>query len=159
MGFHNLAAVTTTQRVKPDGTNWETTAATGTITSGTIDTLGYDGIHITTTLGTVTSTGTISQTFNSSPDASTWSAMKYASAPGQTNGTTITATAGSTNTKQKIVVDIYRPTARYVQVVTVLAVANTVIDDMTVVLYKSQDNAAAVDATVATQLIVNHPSN
>ena len=107
MGFHNLAAVTTTQRVKPDGTNWETTAATGTITSGTIDTLGYEGILITTTLGTVTSTGTISQTFNSSPDASTWSAMKYASAPGQTNGTTITATAGSTNTKQKIVVDIY----------------------------------------------------
>lgn len=151
--FHNLAAGAKLVRMQPDGTNWELAAGQATNTSSVLDTNGFDAVMFITVLGTVTASGTITQTFLSSSDNNAdYVTMKVGS-------TVVTLVGTAAMTKQSMVIDFYRPTQRYLEVQTVTAVANSVIDAMYAVLYRADYNQTAVDATTGIQAIYNHPNN
>lgn len=151
--FHNLSSGAVVVRMKPDGTNWELAAGQATSVSSVLDTNGFDAVMFITILGTVTATGTITQTFLSSPDNnSDYVTMKVGA-----NVISLVGTAAMT--KQSMIIDFYRPTQRYLEVQTITAVANSVIDGMYAILYRTDYAQTAQDATTGIQAVYNHPNN
>ena len=163
--IHSLGLNSQVKRITVDGTNYEKAAGFGdTLTSGSIDTFGFDAVLIITTFGAIASTGTATQTFWAAPDNATWKQMKDANG-GATNGNAISLVAtGTANQYDNLVIDFYRPTDRYVQVQTVRATANVAIDALTAILFKAIYEPTAYDPnSTEVQIgsyvpVYNHPS-
>ena len=156
--FHNLGPAVKIVRLTVDGTNYEKTAGTGdALTSGSIDTQGYDAALIMTQFGAITASGTVTQTIQASPDNSTWNAIKDANG-GANQGNAISYVVPSTAQYGTLEIDIYRPTDRYLRVINTRATANAAIDTVTVILYRAGYEAAPLDATEIATVVYNHPS-
>lgn len=126
-------------RVTTNGTNYQNAAGTSdTLTSGAIDTIGFESVAIQLLVGAVTSTGTCTiKVQQSSDNGSTDDYTDIA-------GTAQVATTGDSN--KAILVDIHRPAKRYLKVVTTRATANVAIDGLVAFLYGAGDVAVTQPA-------------
>lgn len=147
-----------------DGTLYVKAAGTGTYVSGPIDTQGYDSVAVITNLGTVTATSVVTQTIQDSKDNAVLDAYTTLILPN-----TSTGTAGSgTNASQAytsptsntcIGWDIYEPQKRYLTVTTVITVANTVINSMTIILFNAHQVPVTQTALAGTPIELNSPAD
>lgn len=148
--MHNLFKNAKLLRLKPDGTNYEITAGTGdTLTSNSIDTMGFAGVAFILALGTVTATGTVAPTVQQSSDDGSSDAYV---------ATTALIAAASYTSGYDVVIDVARPQERYLKLVTVRATANVVIDGLWAILYRPSMGAPAKDTTTAAQSFWQRPN-
>lgn len=126
-------------------------AGTGdTQTSSTIDTKDGDAIMLVVLFGTITATGTVQVKLqHSSDDGAT---DPYADVAG--SGISCTAAVES---GKAVVLDIYKPTKRYLKVLLVRAVANAVINGVVGLVYHIDTLPVANDANVTQVKVVNTP--
>lgn len=147
MHSQQLAVQTQTVIVKVDGTNNGATAGTSALTSSAIDTANADGVRLVYLLGAVTATGTGSLQLQQSD----------ASGSGYANvGSPVTYT--DADTLKALVLDVYKPTKRYLRIVNTRATANSVITSCEAQLYGIRVQPRALDATIASRTVFISPA-
>ena len=145
----NLSNTIKTVRVKPDGTNYTAAAGSSAATSEYIDTGGYDGVRITVGFGAIVS-GAATSVKVQQCDTSGGS---YADLLGSS------ITVADTDDNKVVVIDISRPSKRYLKVVTSRATQNATVDFMTAELYSARKLATTDDtATVISRKIHASPA-
>jgi hypothetical protein len=115
-------------------------AGTTTQTSSAVDLAGYQGVRFIVALGAITATGVPAV---KASDCDT-SGGTYADIAGSL-GTAFTA---STDDNKLWVLDIYRPTKRFLKCIVTRATANAVIDGVWAELYEGRVQPATDDTTV-----------
>lgn len=124
-------------------------AGTSTQTSSAVDLAGYQGVRFIVTLGAITATG-VPQIKASDCDTSGGS---YADIAGSL-GTAFTA---STDDNKVWVLDIYRPTKRYIKCIVLRTTANAVIDSIVAELYDGKVQPSTDDTTVLGRKLLVSP--
>lgn len=114
-------------------------AGTTTQTSSAVDMAGYQGVRFIVSLGAVTATG-VPAVKASDCDTSGGSYSDIAGSLG-------TAYVASTDDNKVWVLDIYRPTHRFVKCIVTRGTANAVIDGIVAELYEPRNQPAIDDAT------------
>ena len=143
MFFHNLTNECVTKRVIN-----ATVAGQTDITSAAIDTLGYAGFRVVALAGTITDT---SVSYVKVQDCDT-SGGSYNDVAGSKQSF---QTTGDSN--NMIILDILKPTKRFIKVIFSRATANCVIDGVLVELYHADYGAPSKDTTVSAQKILVAP--
>jgi hypothetical protein len=123
-------------------------AGTTKRTSDIVDTAGYDGVMFIASLGTIIEAGTLDVFVEQ--DAA--NATTYMARLATTAAHTITA-ANATLTKSCIVVDVFRPTDRYLQCNITPASQNAVICGIVAILYKGHKLPVTQVATALNAVI------
>lgn len=142
MAFHNLDKTTKRVRLTTDGTNYRSTAGTtDTLTSNSLDMLGWDGVLFIQCIGAITATGTVAMKVQSSTDDA------VADAYADVTGATVAIVAADANTE--VALNIYRPKERYLKVLNTRATANAALDSLVAILYKG--NQVPFTGTNATE--------
>jgi hypothetical protein len=100
-------------------------AGTTDQTSTVIDTQGFDGVLLIGAWGTITGSAVTSMRAQLSSDDSSYSDMASSD-----------QTVADTDDNKVTLLDVYRPTKRYIKVVMKRATQNAVIDGVFAVLYK-----------------------
>lgn len=114
-------------------------AGTSTQTSSAVDCAGFEGVRFIVALGAVTATGVPAV-----------KASQSATSGGSYNdiaGSLGTAYTSGTDDNKVWVLDIYRPTKRFVKCIVTRATANAVIDGIVAELYEPRNIPATDDAT------------
>lgn len=148
---HNLFKDAKILRVKPDGSGYTVAAGTSdTLTSETIDTLGYEGVSFVAAVGTVTGSGTATCKLQQSSDDGVLD--DYTDLAGSSN-----QFVGADDNAIRIT-EVYRPNKRYLKHVITRATANSVIDGLYVILWKSLNVAVTQPTIVAGSVFLKNPA-
>lgn len=119
------------------------TAATTAVTSDVLDMSGYDGVMFIALLGDVTSGSKLTLTAKANSANSTSSPTPI------TQKATTEFTAGASDADSKaIVVDLYRPTLRYVFAELARTTQNAVVGGIIAIQYCAKTKPTSHDATV-----------
>ena len=122
------------------------TVAGTTVVNGTaIDTQGYDGVAFVCSLGALTATQVTSLKAQQGDLANGSDAVDIAGAA--------TAAAADADSNKLLVVDVRRPTHRYVRPVVLRATANAVINSVIAILYRGAVAPSVQDAAVVSQSV------
>jgi len=118
-------------------------AATTDVTTDVLDMSGYDGVMFIALTGDVTSGSKLTLTAKANSANSTSSPTPV------TQKATTEVTAGATDSDSKaIVVDVYKPTLRYVFAVLARTTQNAVVGGVIAIQYKAKAKPTTQDATV-----------
>lgn len=139
--MHNLSNKVLIKRLALDGTTTYTgVAGTTALTTEGIDTRGYEGVMLKVAFGTITSGAVTSiKAQQSSDDGAT---DGYSDLEGTSQ------TVADTDDGKVFIIDIHRPTKRYIDLVISRGTQNAVVDYMEVVLYNPFQIPVTADATV-----------
>jgi hypothetical protein len=119
-------------------------AAQTEVVSDVLDMAGYDSVMIIATLGDVTSTSVLTLTVKENTANSTSSPT-----PSTVTDATCTFTAGATDADNKLmIVDVIRPSKRYVFASLTRTTANAVVDSITAIQYNSRSVDVSQGSTV-----------
>jgi len=102
--------------------------------SAVVDMQGYDGVMFVLHLGAVDATGTITMAAKQAATSIVGDALSGASVAGD-----------AADDDKLLVLDVLRPTDRYLSVTITRAVADSVINGVVAFLYKARDLPVAVD--------------
>lgn len=138
--IHNLSKATKTLVISTG----ITAGSSNNNPSTTIDTLGYSAVRIMALLGTLTSTQVTSLGVNQSDDNSSWDTGA---------STNKTGNAGDSDAGKLLILDIYKPKKRYLQVQVNRATANAVITAIIAELWLA-DFMPVTDTTSISKLTV-----
>lgn len=116
-------------------------AGTSTQTSSAIDMAGFDGVRFIVSLGAVTSTGV--------PAVKASDCDTTGGSYNDILGSLGTAYTASTDDNKVWVIDIFRPTHRFVKCIVTRATANAVIDGIIAEQYGARFQPKTDDATTA----------
>jgi len=142
MSFHNLFKNAEARRLTIDGTNYILSAGTSDVNSGSVDTLGYEGVAFVMSVGVIASSGAVSVKVQQSSDDG--AVDTYADVTGTAQGAT-----ADTDDNKLILIDIYRPKERYLRVATTRGDGgNSTIDGLIALLYRPINGAVTQGATV-----------
>lgn len=142
---HNLTPSTLTVRVLN-----ATAAGTSVLNSTGVDTLGYSAVRFVAMFGALTSTQVTTMSVTYSDDNSTWTSSDVASSK-------TTALADADGNKM-LIVDIYKPTHRYLRANINRATANAAVDGVIAELYLADDSPITKDTSVSAQVVLNTPA-
>lgn len=120
-----------------------TTAATTDVTSAIVDTAGYEGVVFLTSFGTANATNTIKVQQNTSNQTT-----------GMADLTGTSVTSGSSD--EDVIVEVYKPQERYLQVVAARGASST-LESVWAVLYNGTPGLAA-NSVSGTQVAELHAS-
>jgi hypothetical protein len=129
-----------------------TAAGTTAIEGGSVDMLGFDGVLFLAAVGTLTATQvTALKAQQSSDDGSTDAFSDIAGSA--------SAALADTDDNKLVVLDIFRPTKRYVRPVVTRGTANAVVDGVIAILYRAEKTPVLKHTTVAlTPKLLNQPA-
>lgn len=113
-------------------------AGTSTVNGTGIDMLGFTGVQFICALGALNTTATVTMAAQVSANNSDW---------GASGSNTTTCAANADN--KIMVLDVWRPSARYVRPVLTRATANSAIDGVVAVLYNPSNVATSNHSTVS----------
>ena len=119
-------------------------SATSDVTSGIVDTAGYEGAVIFTSLGTANATNTMKVQQNTANQTT-----------GMADLTGTSITSGSSD--EDLIVNIHQPLERYLQVVVARGVA-TAVGDIWCVLYGAKESKLTANSVSGTQIAELHVS-
>ncbi|WP_020475253.1 hypothetical protein [Zavarzinella formosa] len=120
-------------------------AGSTALTGLTIDTQGAERVCFVLVLGDGTSTGTVVMKAQSDTDSAAGTMVDIAGA------TTATATSDGTSTDNKLMIlDIIKPTKRYVRVIVTRAVANHVVESVVAAVYCNRDEPVTQTNSLST---------
>lgn len=123
--------------------NSNVTAGTSAINSSVIlDMQGYDSVCMFAQLGTVTSTCVLTLNINSNTTSSTSGATL------ETGATCTVTDAGGNTSGDVLLVDLFRPSKRYVYANLTRTTANAVINSIIAIQYNTKNYAATQPASV-----------
>ena len=114
---------------------------TDVITSDAVDMAGYEGCLFVVTLGTLTSTGTVTCKLQQSSDNAV--ADGYSDIEGSSK-----ANSGDTATTKQILIEIINPQKRYLKLLATRATANCGIDSITAIKFGAKKLPITDDASV-----------
>lgn len=140
--FHNLFDQIEVRRLKVDGTNFTKAAGTtDVLTSDVVDMNGYEGVGFLVAYGAIVTGATgshkVAQSGNSSGTPDDFTDLA---------GSKITPL--DTQDNLVFLTEIYRPTKRYVELITTRATQNSTIDAVFALLYRAQREPVTQGATV-----------
>jgi hypothetical protein len=142
----NLSANNKVTRLTSDGTNYSNTASTGDTLNGTVvDMAGFDSVTFIVAVGAITGAGTAACTVQQG------AASNLSDAKALTGATH--TFSSSTDSNKCAVIEVNRPTDRYVRLSIVRGgSANSVIDSVVAIQSNARSvpvtNGATVDGTV-----------
>ena len=126
-------------------------AGTSNQTTTAVDTAGYQGCRFIAAFGTITATAVTSVKVTQADDAGiSVNAEDLA-------GSGISLTP-STDDNKVVIVDVYRPSRRYLQLSILRGTANAVIDGVVAELYEGRLYPIAKDATIKGQVLLASPA-
>lgn len=124
-------------------------AGTGdTLTSSSVDTIGFSGFRAIAAFGTITATAVTTFKLQDSDDDSSYNDV---------SGSSISV--ADTDDNKCVISDVYRPLKRYVKVLITRATANAVVDGVFIELYEPRKAPITKDSTIATQELWVSPSD
>jgi hypothetical protein len=125
------------------------TAAGTTVLTGpnSFDMAGYDGVVFIAAIGTLTASQVTFLGAQGSADGTTWGATGTAASPTNLIAGAQTAAMADADSNKLLVLDIYRPQARYIRAVLYRGTANAVVDGVIAIRYAGQKQPAVQDAT------------
>ncbi len=150
MRFHNLSLNVKPIRLKPDGSGFTVAAGTTTVNGDEVDTRGFEGVMFRIAFGTITSGAVTSIKLQHNDVSGT----------GQADIAGSSQTVLDTDDNKIFQSDVYRPTKRYMRMVTTRGTANAVIDYQEVILYRSFPTVPpSTDTTVGGTERFNSPAS
>lgn len=152
MSFHNLFKNCEVRRLTFDGTNYILAAGTSDVDSGSVDTLGYEGVAFLCAVGVMAASSSVTlQVQQSSDDGST---DTYADVAG-----TEIATSADTDDNKVLLIDVFRPQERYLRVQTIRGDGgNSTLDGLFALLYRPLQAGVTQGATVEASETHNSPA-
>jgi hypothetical protein len=129
-------------------------AAQGITTGSIVNMTTYDGVLFALLLNTVTATSVISLGAQDNSVNSGAGMTNITDSGGNTAVTTVTDVGGA-STSGVIVLDLALPQQQFVRPTLGISVANTAIDGILAILYRSKSRPSLVDATVIGQAFFN----
>ena len=121
------------------------TAATTTLTTDVLDMQGYDGVTFIAALGDVSDTSVLSlAVYEHTANAASGTAI---------SGATAGATAGASDYDSKLlIVDVQKPSKRYVYATLARGTANAVVNGITAIRYKGSHSCPVTQGSTVMQL-------
>jgi len=111
--------------------------------SDSVDMEGFDGVMFLGIVGTIAATGTVTLAAEQSSDDSTFNALSG-----------ISAEAGAADDDKFLLLDVYRPTDRYVRTALTRGTADSVYGGTIAIQYKARKKPTVQDAsTLAAQVL------
>jgi len=104
--------------------------------SDSVDMSGYDGVLFIGSVGTITGSGTVAMAVEQSADDSSFAALTGASAQAD----------AAADSDKLLMVDVFRPTDRYVRTALTRATANSVYNGTIALRYKAKSKPTAQTA-------------
>ncbi len=120
-------------------------AATTTVTSSVLDMAGFDGVMFIALVGDVTSTSVITLTAKENTANSTSSPTPTSVSGGATGAFTADATSADNGV---FIVDVIRPSKRYVYCTLARGTANAVVDGILAIQYRAKNKPVTQPASV-----------
>jgi len=141
MSQHNLSPSAVKQRVANSAA-----AGTTAVNSAAVDTQGFQGLVFTALLGALTATQVTSAKLQYSADGATgWADVAGSNTPAMADG----------DSNKMLVIELYKPQARYVRMVVNRATANAALDAIIVELLGAARTPVVQDATVSGYVLLN----
>lgn len=150
--MHNLFKEAEIRRLTFDGTNYILAAGTTDVNSGSVDTLGYEGVAFAIAVGVMaSSSGVEFQAQYSSDDGSVDTFADIV-------GSSVSVSA-DTDDNKLVLLDIFRPKERYVRIQSIRGDGgNTTLDSLVAILYRPLQAAVTQGATVEALETHNSPA-
>jgi hypothetical protein len=130
----------------------EVAAGTTSTTSTAVDMLGYAGVRFIAAFGALTASHVTSVHAQHSDDNST-----FEDVAGSSTGA-LEASPGTTASGKLAILDIFKPTKRYVRVSVNRATANAVINGVIAERFRPAWSAVTADTTVAQSVTLANPA-
>ena len=126
-------------------------AGTSNQSTTAVDTAGYQGCRFIAAFGTLTATAVTSVKVTQADD----SGISVNAEDLAGSGISLTP---STDDNKVVIVDVYRPSRRYLQLTILRGTANAVIDGVVAELYEGRLSPIAKDTTVKGQVLLASPA-
>ena len=126
-------------------------AGTTNQTTTAVDTAGFQGCRFIAAFGTITATAVTSVKVTQADDAGI--SVNAEDLAG--SGVSLTP---STDDNKVVIVDVFKPTRRYLQLTVLRGTANAVIDGVVAELYEGRNYPEAKDTTVKGQALLVSPA-
>jgi hypothetical protein len=127
----------------------EVAAGTTSTASSAVDTLGYAGVRFVAGFGTLTASQVTNLKAQHSDDNSTWADIAG----------TATANLADADGGKLLIVDVFKPTKRYVRASVQRGTANAVINGVIAERYRAAFGGTTADSSVSAQEVHNSPAS
>lgn len=145
----NLTKAVKTIRLKPDGTNWALAAGTTDVESEVVDTLGFQGVRFMAGFGAITS-GAVTKIKVQQGTATNLSDAADLEGSG--------VTVADTDDNKVAIVEVNRPTERYVRCAFDRGTQNAIVDFLVAELFNPRNLPITDDGTTVGNEVHDGPA-